>query len=76
MNIFFLLQVSGNAARFNLIVLIFNIGLLIGTICLITFIFDIIGLHIYCHSAVDRPQKFQDVVEESKRNNEQVQLTE
>jgi len=50
--------------------------LLIGTICLITLIFDIIGLHIYCRSAVDQSQISQNVVEESKRKNEQARLTE
>ncbi len=38
-----------------------NITYLIGVICLITFIFDIIGLHKYRHLTVDRPQTSEDV---------------
>jgi hypothetical protein len=50
--------------------------MLIGAICLITFLFDIIGLHIYYRSAVDQSEISENVVEESKRQNEQTRLTE
>ncbi|CAF3927279.1 unnamed protein product [Rotaria sp. Silwood1] len=72
----FIVSVSGCAVRFNLIILILNIGLLIGAICLITYIFDNMGLYIYCHSAVDRSQKSKDVPDKSKSRNEQTRLTE
>ena len=48
-----------------------NIIFFIGTICLITFMFDIIGLHIYCRSAVDQSQISENVLAEPKRKNEE-----
>ncbi|CAF1327539.1 unnamed protein product [Adineta steineri] len=48
--------VTGHAGRFSLAVLIINIIFIIAVICLITFIFDMIGLHISYRSAVDRSQ--------------------
>ncbi|CAF1305715.1 unnamed protein product [Adineta steineri] len=52
----FIVSVTGHASHFSLAVLIINIILITAVICLITFIFDMIGLHIYYRSAVDRSQ--------------------
>ncbi|CAF4149919.1 unnamed protein product [Rotaria magnacalcarata] len=57
----FIISVSGQAGRFDVITLTLNIGSLIGILGLATFICDIVALYVHRQSDVYRQQKFQDV---------------
>lgn len=57
----FIISVSGQAGRFDVITLSLNIGSLIGILGLATFICDIVALYVHRSSDVYRQQKFQDV---------------
>lgn len=57
----FIISVSGQAGRFDVITLSLNIGSLIGILGLATFICDIVALYVHRQSDVYRQQKFQDV---------------
>ncbi|CAF4304206.1 unnamed protein product [Rotaria sp. Silwood2] len=57
----FIISVSGDAGRFDVITLSLNIGSLIGILGLATFICDIVALYVHRQSDVYRQQKFQDV---------------
>lgn len=57
----FIISVSGQAGRFDVITLSLNIGSLIGILGLATFICDIVALYVHRQSNVYRQQKFQDV---------------
>ncbi|CAF0749307.1 unnamed protein product [Rotaria sordida] len=57
----FIISVSGEAGRFDIITLSLNIGSLIGILGLATFVCDIVALYVHRQSDVYRQQKFQDV---------------
>ncbi|CAF1346270.1 unnamed protein product [Adineta ricciae] len=57
----FIISVSGQAGRFDIITLSLNIGSLIGILGLATVLCDIVALYVHGQSEVYRQQKFQDV---------------
>ena len=57
----FIISVSGQAGRFDVIQLSLNIGSLIGILGLATFVCDLVALYVHRQSDVYRQQKFQDV---------------
>ncbi|CAF0800314.1 unnamed protein product [Rotaria sp. Silwood1] len=57
----FIISISGQAGRFDIITLTLNVGSLIGILSLATFICDILVLYVHRQSDVYRQQKFQEV---------------